>query len=289
MSRRIVVAGNCQIGGLSAALQRIFASDEISTVPFNPNTTKRSDEALSQQIASADVVIGSKAVVALLQRTGITPARFVRIPGLYFSAFHPDIVATHAPRAGQRFAYNSAICAWAYNKGLEPRDALRLYNKRTFAALGYFDQWETSVSTMRSAFDGAGLDFDRFYLAVKREGAFMYTVNHPKGSMLTWLAKIVALELGADASVWRKDIVFADALARVEIWPVYPDVANELALPGSYTWMVDRGHVIDGLSQYVEYSYAKYAAAGIAPGALQMVGVDWAGYDAILGRALEQS
>lgn len=289
MSRKIVVAGNCQIGGIAAALQRIFASDEISSVAFNPHAFKGSESALSKQISQADIVLGSKHVRTLLKRAGLAPSRFVTIPGLYFSAFHPDIVGVNAPLAGRHFAYNSAICAWAFSRGLEPKDALRLYDKRTFAALGYFNRWDASVRTLRRAFEEAGLEFDRFYLAAKREGTFMYTVNHPKGSMLAWLAKMLAMELGADPSIWRRDIVFADALGRLEIWPVYPEVAGELALPGSYTWLVDRGRIIDGLPQYVNYAYSNYTGAGIAPGDLRLMGVDQVAYDAALTTALERS
>lgn len=184
MGRKLVVVGNCQIAGIAAGLQRIFPGDQVGAVPFNPNVFKSEGGDLAQQLGAADVVIGHAPVLSLMNRLGKPPRAFVTIPGLYFSAFHPDSVAAAAPKAGRRFGYASGICVWAYRRGVDPADAVRLFTRRNFAALGYFDRWDTSVEALRAGFVKAGVEFDRFFLAAKREGTFMYTVNHPKASAL---------------------------------------------------------------------------------------------------------
>lgn len=288
MSRTILVVGNCQIGGIAAALKWIFPSDQVSAVPFNPNVFKGDSSDLAKQIATADIVLGGDYVETLLKRQNVIPRHFTTIPRLYFSAFHPDIVAAKVRSSGVRYPsrYNSAICLWAYSNSIEPTDASRLFTKNTFGRLGYFDQWDKSVTQMRSSFETNGLDFDRFFLAAKRDAVFMYTVNHPRVSLLIWIAKLLAVRIGHDKSVWGKEILISDALSRVEIWPVYPDVAHELAVPGSYTWFVDRGRVIEGLRDYIEFAYDKYSVSGIARDDIEMMGANQAYYQTVLSSAV---
>jgi hypothetical protein len=288
MTRQIIVLGNCQVGGIAAALQRIYWADEVQAVPLNPAGKVERGAPFFKQIADADLVFGSKSLEALLREKGKLPPNFVSVPAIYFSAFHPDVVRARAGTE-KRFSYNSAICAWAFNRGLEPAQALRLYTRRTFAELGYFERWDASVAHQRAAFESAGLPFDRFFLAVKRLGAFMHTVNHPNATVLAYLAKTLALAAGHEDSIWNREIVINDALSRVESWGVYPEVARELAVHGSYSWLVERGTLIEGLENYVEHAYRRYTEAGVQRGQLQMVGVNPQAYDAILSSAFERS
>ncbi|MEW6133074.1 MAG: WcbI family polysaccharide biosynthesis putative acetyltransferase [Pseudomonadota bacterium] len=291
MSRTIFVVGNCQIGGIAAALQWLFPNDSVSPVPYNPHAFKGNTDALVGKIGTADIVLGGEFVNAFLRQKKVGVDNFITIPGLYFSAFHPDIVAAKAKikATGGRYQspYNSAIILWAYANSIEPADAVRLFSRKTFKALGYLDRWDASVARMKGAFDTAGLDFDRFFCAAKRDGVFMHTNNHPKARLLTWAAKLLAQRMGADQSVWRKEIQINDALSRVAMWPVYPDIAYEFALPGSYTWFVDRGAIVDGLREYVEYAYENYAKSGVAPADMQMVGVNQDAYQSVLSAALK--
>jgi hypothetical protein len=291
MSRTILVVGNCHIGGISAALQWIFPADQVSAIPYNPHVLKGGSDAWAARTASADIVMGGDFVEVFLKGKGVVPRQFVKIPSLYFSAFHPDTVAAKLKSSGVRIRrpYHSAICLWAYSNRIEPADAVRLFSRKVFMPLGYFGRWEQSVARMKTAFGGCGLDFDRFYCAIKRDGIFMYTVNHPKVSLAIWLAKLLAIRIGHDQSVWRREILVSDALARVEIWPVYPEVAHELAVPGSYTWFVERAKVIEGLREYVEFAYANYSASGIKPDDVAVLGIDQALYQSVLSAELRRS
>ncbi|MBU0620473.1 MAG: hypothetical protein KJ795_01365 [Gammaproteobacteria bacterium] len=288
MSRNILVVGNCHIGGIAAALKQLFPSDQISAIPFNPNVFKGNSSDLAKQIASADVVLGGDFVQVFSKEHKVVPRNFISIPRLYFSAFHPDIVAARIKSTGANYPsrYNSAICVWAYSNGLDPSDAARLFSKNTFGKLGYFKQWDKSVAQMRTAFETSRLDFDRFFLAVKRNGVFMHTVNHPRVSLLIWIAKLLAVGIGHDRNVWSKDVLIDDALGKVEIWPVYPEVAYELALPGSYNWFVERGKVIDGLRSYIDYAYEKYSKSGICQNDFAIAGVNQLHYQTVLSAAL---
>ena len=109
----------------------------------------------------------------------------------------------------------------------------------------------------------------------------MYSINHPKATLLIWLAKLIAIRLGHSDSVWRKEIPINDALALEAIWPVYPEVAYELSVPGSYTWKIG-GKVIEGLREYVEFAYTSYSISGISPSDIEMIGVDQGLYQKVL-------
>jgi hypothetical protein len=286
----ILVVGNCHIAGISAALQWLFPADNVQVIPFNPHIFKGDASSLTQRILDADIVMGGDFVLSFLNRNKATPKKFITIPSLYFSAFHPDIVTAKVQTSGTRIPvrYNSAIGLWAYSKGLSPATAASLFCAKNFKALGYLDCWDSSVARMKSSFETADLDFDRFFCAVKRDGIFMYTMNHPKVGLLIWMAKLLAIQLGHDDSVWRKEILISDALGRVEIWPVYPEIARELAVPGSYTWFADRGQVIEGLEQYLDFVFSKYAKSGLDPADISMMGVNQDLYDAVLSPALER-
>lgn len=285
MTRKILVLGNCQVAGVAAALQRIYWADEVQAVSLN---TVERNQLLFQRLSEADIVFGGKPIQALLTECRVAPRQFVSLPAIHFGAFHPDMVAARGAVNG-RFAYNSAICIWAYNKGISRDQTLRLFTRRTFAELGYFDFWRASVARLRSAFDIAGVEFERFYLAAKRLGTFMHTVNHPTAALLCYLAKTMAISAGFDRSVWYRDILINDALGRVTSWGVYPEIARELAVPGAYGWLVERGKLIEGLDNYVDYAFRRYAEAGVERGTLQMIGPRQETYDTVLSSALQRS
>jgi hypothetical protein len=266
-------------------LQYLFPSDRIKALPLKSNILSESLD----HISNADVVVALPQLRNLLSRQNLPlPRQFIDIPGFYFSAFHPDIVAAKTKSNGTRFptSYNSAIVLWGYLNGITPADVQRLFTKQVFAQLGYFDRWESSVARMQTAFEKCGLDFDRIYLPVKREGIFMHTVNHPKVSVLATMAKQIAERIEPGATFQNRDIPINDGLLNVEMWPVYPAVAHELAVPGAYTWRVERGTLIDGLANYIEYAYEKYTRSGIPASEFQITGIDRTHHDSVLSAHL---
>jgi len=292
MSRKIVVAGNCQTAGITAILQRLLPNDQVLPLPLNSIELK-GECVTPPQFLSADIVIGGRKASSFLSQVAgsASKKRFIGLPSIYFSAFHPDYIQVKMPsKSGVKcIAANSAICAWAFKSGIDPSDVVRIFNQKTFKALGYFSRWELSVSQMKSAFRSTQVDFNRFYLHIKRNSVFMHTVNHPKICVLEMLSKQICYEIDKDIKVLKKEVNVPDALGRNTIWPVYPDIANELAVHGSYDWHVERGTVIEGLVSYIDYTYQRYVKTGCPPKELQMMGVNKAGYDQVLSAALSRT
>jgi hypothetical protein len=288
MGRRIVVIGNCQAAGLALALQRIYWADKVEAVASKARGAAARAADTARQLAEADLVFDTESPRADAARK-TSAARIVQVPVVAFTAFHPDM-AYAGDAEGEQVSYASAIAVWAYNRGLDPAAAARLFTRRTFAELGYFDRWGSSVAHLKDAFHQCGLPFEPFYLAVKRLGTFMHTLNHPKVEVLALLAKTLAIAAGHDPSVWRRDISLPDSLARATIWGVYPEVARELAVPGSYSWLIGRDTLIEGLENYLEHAWESHAVAGVLPGQLKLLGEeDTTLYDAVLTAALARS
>jgi hypothetical protein len=280
MNRYIVVSSNCQTAGIAASLKEVLPGDHIVPVPAGA-LDAATEARLREHLRNADVWITTKDF-GLAGREGVGHPAVLKIPEIFFRAFHPDIcVATIAP-ANQLTEphYNSAIAAWAYKNRLTPTDASQFYSRHVFTALGYLNRWQGDVAVLRERFAGCDLDFNEFYLSIKRAGVFMHSLNHPKIAVLSWLAKKLAVKLGESASILYQDIPVPDGLNRF-IWPVYPEIGDELSVPSSYNWHIN-GKWISGLQNYLDYAYQWYADQDIAPENLQPH-INEALYNRVLG------
>lgn len=287
--RNIVVSGHCQTNGVAAALAELLPNDKVTALPL-PSIYGTPEEAFVPAARAADLWIHG-ADQSLLDKLGLNPSTAtgpaqLRLPIIYFDAFHPDTCMLMQLRTGQicnEPLLSSAITVWAWQHGLQPQDVPVLFNQDVFAALGYFDKWAASVEYLRSTFAAAGWagSFDRFFLTIQRTGNFMHTFNHPKVHVLASLAKMLAAHLGAGDAVWARDIDVQDILT-VVTWPVYPDVADAYGLAGgSYQWRWYDAHQTSVLA-FAESSYSAYARSNLDAADIQICGVDPAALNRIL-------
>ncbi len=212
----------------------------------------------------------------------------IHTPTMQFSAFHPDLCYANNRITGDLVTphYNSAIGIWAYQHEVEPQDAIRLFNRDSYAALGYFDAWTPSVDFWKALFDACTMDFNRFFSGVKREGVFMYSVNHPKPCVFIMLARMIAAKLGEDGDVFTRPVAINDTMAG-HIWPLYPEIAEYYALPGaSLTWTFTPTSHCVGIRAYLDYCYTQYAAQSLQSGDLIMQLRDNTLYDRVLAPQL---
>ncbi|PWR19572.1 hypothetical protein DKG75_13935 [Zavarzinia compransoris] len=240
------------------------------------------------QIASADCWVTTGRHDLAGQSAGAAAAtRIIRIPEIYFPAFHPDLVYISKISTGWAPIvphYNSGIIAWAFVNGLDPIEVPPLFNSRNFAALGYFSLWDKSVAHLRKVFANSDLDFAAFFLPVKRNGNFMHTINHPKIETLQQLARLCARRMGGDDTVMEKFIHVPDAL-NDNIWPLYPELAHHYSLSGDYNWLVQNGGYCDGLATYIHFAYNRYLDFGLTKGDV-VFSTPVELYDDVLGKAL---
>ena len=147
-------------------------------------------------------------------------------------------------------------------------------------ALAYDAYWTPSVTNLRADFDRSDLAFDDFWLRVKRRGAFMHTCNHPRSDALALLAKAVAVRLGSGPAIWDESIegYLDDRLARI-VSPIYPPVAEVLAVPGSYRWRLNDQHW-PNLNAWLRAQIESYG--DVDPSTLACTRIDDGIYDEVL-------
>jgi hypothetical protein len=289
MKRRILVSSNCQTGGVAAALAAILPGDQIIPFPLPVAGDAEGSEKLSETLRIADVWVSSgryefaeAAELAHLRPKG----RMLKIPEIWFAAFHPDIVYARKVSTGEltRPNYNSAIALWAYQHAIDTADAAKLFSERSYRELGYFERWNSSVAQLEQRFKPTDVDFSQFFLAVKRGGLFMHSLNHPMPPVLCRLAWQIAMQLGAGASLLERPVSINDGLLAT-IWPVYPSIGERLAVIGSYEWKVD-GVFYSGVRAYLDFAYASYATQKIRPDDCIALNIDSALYHRVLGAQL---
>ena len=284
--RTIVVSSNCQTGGLAASLQAIFPQDNI--VPFPLPTvggTVNKKVQLSEILANCDVWVSIGQLDLIPQHTKPN-FLVIKVPVINFSAFHPDLCYAKRISSNELLVphYNSAIAIWAYKHGLSISDAKKLFNKKSYDGLGYFDEWSVSVTNLSRSFDECELDFNRFFLSLKRVGVFMHSINHPKIITLVGLGKVVSLQLGKDESIMDKIIDINDGLSAIK-WPVYLEIADEYSfLDGSYEWKMDNKSYLPTVEDYLIYTYKNYNDLKILKKDLMFLDKDETLYDLILGK-----
>jgi hypothetical protein len=185
-----------------------------------------------------------------------------RYPTSRFRAFHPDCcyVGVKATNSLIFPAYNSAICVGGYLRGLTQAQVHDLFCAEVFGELGYLDEWGPSVAGLEAEFTECSMDFRPYYLKVKRLGAFMHSMNHPKVEAIVTLARFIALGFGASKAALEMPVAMSDGLATLD-WPLYPEIGEVYGFPGSYSWRMD-GQLL-GLRPFIERSFERYAELGL--------------------------
>lgn len=194
----------------------------------------------------------------------------VLLPSFIFMGGRPDCVLlagiTSATRVG---VIHSRIAAAAFVAGKSVEEAAALYCARHFEALGYFDSYAGSRRQLLDSYRSFGVDLEEEFEAWRGYGDFMYTPSHPQTRLLfDVLHKALAgkgIVTGREAGfVAQSRAGFEDYLARGIIWPVYPEIAERLALSNCKTrWRSSaaKGAGTEfGLRVMLERSYASFAA-----------------------------
>lgn len=173
-----------------------------------------------------------------LERIGWQPASLVRVPGILFGGFHPDIgYVFDANGQMVRNAWNTdwvpRIAATGFAAGLSVGQVLGLYTEECFTALGYLDYWGPASDALIYRFDETGFDFRSWMQHVKRRGVFMHGINHPKPVAIAALAEQVCRDrLGIQTrGVDAVEPTLFDALGSSVIWPLHAPIAARLGLP----------------------------------------------------------
>ncbi|MFC7473866.1 WcbI family polysaccharide biosynthesis putative acetyltransferase [Dankookia sp. GCM10030260] len=271
---RIAVVGCCQAHGYAHALAHLLPEAEVEAVEAVISRNHDKLDRAAALLRGCDVLFtqdfgaefGPLATAAL---PALGPPVH-RLPLLAFAGYHPDMV--YLTLAGQvqgspLGAYHSAIIAAAYSLGVAEADVPQLFNRLVYARLGYLQGFAAARTLFLEFLAGYGLDLTAEFEAWHAEGPFMHGINHPRGPVLADVMRAAAIRaglLGAAAPRVRPPF---DHLAADTIWPVYPEIAEPLGLPGGMLFkrysdpVGPLGNALYiGLPRLLRESYAMYRA-----------------------------
>jgi hypothetical protein len=262
MTQRIGVLGACDTGGLATSLKLLLPGHNVQPLTMPHGSEGEQHDWLTNTRESFDtILLNALQPLPDFWEAETGGIRIVRYPHIEFHAFHPDMTYVSRYVDGQHhlmpWAYNSAICTWAYINGLPAERAIALFNQDVFEALGYFDEWEPSVAVLSARFAACGIDFRRFLLKAKRGGAFMLSANHPKIDAIVALAKCIAIDkLGFPESISSDPVYTADHLAS-SYWPIYPEIGEFYSIKSIYNFNWNNTPM--DLTAYVSFIYTQFA------------------------------
>lgn len=271
MARRLVVTGNCQASSLAVALGGVLPREAVIAFDHRMHMHPQVLDQALDAIAAADIWITTRAERDHLQPLLAGPPPPVLLwPAMEFSGFHPDQVMAFLP-GGQPFSgccsgYHSAIGLWAWKQGLNAAQASELFRAEVFEALGYFGHFAPALDHLGRAFRECDLDFQPVWAALRRQGPFMHTVNHPTLAATLAIARLLGARLGATPEDLAEPLerFLDDPLAYV-VWPIYPPIARHLGIPGGWRLRF-REHQWAGLRDWLGDLFASYGDQ--APGSV---------------------
>ncbi len=278
----IAILGNCQARGIAQAMRLLAPTSPVRYLPIGTLKREHGDlQGLARTLNAHDIAFSQFFPKGLLaggdsQSLQASVPGLRSVPSIVFSAFHPDMVYAGASSdlAALKLApsplgqYHSAIALTAHRLGLDARRTAALYREDVFARLGYLDHWEPAVRELSAAAEQSGFNLDRELTRWARRGAFMHVMNHPKAFVLGDIAKRLLREAGLEPASVEIEDYLGDELVQDVVWPVYPPIAAQFGIPGSYLFKTRaKGGVFPvlyDLPGFIAASFALYDATSIA-------------------------
>jgi hypothetical protein len=257
---RWLLAFNCQAIGLGNCLS--LMSNEFELECHTANSFRKNIDSLSRDLHRYERILIAPQLLSCLEPDARNSQNIWKVPVLHFPAYHPDACylqdASGKSVKGPLGDYHSLIALAAFQLELSVQKACTLFREDVYTALGYFDRWHLSRAHLLKLFSEHGLDLSSRFVNWSRHGAFMYTVNHPRIHCLHDLAHVILENAGIKAKYL--DAIPHDNLANGPIYPVYPELAAQLGIQGSYLFKQSGYHGVFELQDFLAASFNTYQA-----------------------------
>lgn len=267
MEKWILVA-NCQTVGLANSMELLCPDIEIE--PVDIGQFNQHIDHYNERFGDYDRVLASRESQLQPGADFTRARRLTRVPHLNFAGYHPDLAYVTAGDAlieGPLGHYQSSIALAAYRCGLDVEQAVSLYNGRFYEACGYFDYWADQRDQLVALYTRTfKIDIAPAVRRWAREGAFMYSSNHPRIRALFDVARLFLKR--ERCRVEDAGILPHDNLVASSCFPVYPEIGEALGVSGSYLFKLVGRYRQIGLRQFVTESYAvfdRHGAEALAP------------------------
>ena len=264
---KILVIGNCQALGVATCLRRLCPTSTVMGELWADYQAPEIADRFLETIAGYDLVIsqsfGRPPQAFSRDMVAERASRFVGLPRLFFTGYHPDLIRTLNPTSGPASpfrAWHSAIIAACSRLRLPPDRTRELFNAYIYGVLGYFDGFDTAEQLQIAEGERAGLDLRPLLEQWKAGGAFVHLPDHPKIGALHSMARAIcereAIDIDAEADAPH------DIQAERAVWPVYPEIARRRGAEGSLEFIPHHPSDLQTLDQVIRQFYGFYAQTG---------------------------
>lgn len=271
MPYTISVFGNCQANGIADCLAAMLPSARI--LPGFARDIREGLIDFEKTLSQSDVVVTLTSmrarVTSTLKDLNRTHVPVIVLPTIYYTGFHPDFIHVAAAGRGVKSPVgsgNSAIALAGWLDGLSVEQTVSLFRREIFEHLGYLEYDRQAESNLLSEAKGLGFDLDDEMRRWRSTGCFVYAPNHPKINVLASLARATLGLLDVKPTVQHVEQLIPDLFAANVSWPVYPELAAKLGVPGEYVFKPASGsrkvaaplRTLD-LEAFVRGSFESYA------------------------------
>ena len=264
----VLIVSNCQAAPLARCMN--FRNAEVQCTGVTIEEFREDSNTVLGKSKFNVVLYSNELFVAALTEAGLSRSILKPFPAITFTSYHPDICYVTGP-SGRIFGpmgdYQSLAILCGYKKGLVEPEIRDLFRKEIFASAGYLSRWESETVRLTSVFRNCGVDLSKYLPRWSRRGAFMHTINHPLIDCIFDLAGEALLALGLSAAPER--LTISDSFTDLPRWPVYPEIGEELGLPGHYQFLPGRASRSVSLEALIKKSLAAYSAHD--PGLLRVL------------------
>jgi hypothetical protein len=267
---RVLVVSNCVTQTFAQTLQAIFPAWEVRGAGLGESRTwveSNVKPAFTRYARGCDLYFGWSLDDHPLKT--ILPEQTPRIvvPEIRFRGFHPDLASLpgfRGPFGLTAFGDQVSLIAVAAKAlGYDQEQTARLFDDRTYQRLGYPDFYASERARFIQMLAQAGIDIAAEFTEWEQPGdAFFFVPHHARAHVLVDIVRRALHGKYLDDAGFVRTAALRtrlkDNLAWSEVWPVYPQLAARLGVPGSLTWLLptNPGHRELSLAQIIEMTFA---------------------------------
>lgn len=254
----ILVISNCQAYGLANCLK--LSGVRIRADGCDIDRFRRESDVWIAKFKEYDYIVVAPEAGYLDIVNFANMDNIVWLPTFYFPAFHGDLtyatsndILIKTPLDG----YNSKLILSGYKRGLSKSQTASLFNIETFQSIGYLDTYDQASTELLQRYAEHGINLQSALVTWMRDGIFVYSVNHPKVSVLYDIASLLLKKLGLKTR--EHQYLPHDNLANGPIFPVFPEIATFYGFSnGSYFYKSAYDYQTYDLNEFIEESYEVY-------------------------------
>lgn len=196
--------------------------------------------------------------------------KLVLVPTIYTDVYHPDATPLFVDgKAVPTLArlQHSKLAIFGFCSGFSPGQTLALYKGEVYRALGYMDALPQALLYAEREQEKTNWPFVAMTNQWLKGPVFMLNRLHPKLHAHADVCRMLVERLQLKLIFDRPEDILPDEMAKHHQWPVFPPIAKQFGLSGSYLFYVPESvreetgsseHAVS-LEDFVVDSFSRYA------------------------------